>query len=83
MREIRPGVFEGYSAALNLILRVEGGRLGWYDPDTGEHIPTFQSERVRAEAAESRTEAERAARVRAESRVQELEAEVRRLREGR
>jgi len=81
--ESRPGVLQGYSAALNLILRAEGGCLGWHDPTTGEHIPTFQSERARADAAESRTEAERAARVRAEARVQELEAEVSRLREGR
>ena len=83
VREIRPGVFEGYSAALNLILRAEDGRLGWYDPATGEHIPTLQSQTARAET-------ERAARIRetaraetAETRVQELEAELRRLRRGR
>ena len=97
LNEIAPGVFQGYSAALNLILRAEGGNLGWHDPTTGKHIPTFQSERARADAAESRSEAEaalteaetaraeaeQAARVRAEARVQELEAEVSRLREGR
>lgn len=90
LNEIAPGVFQGYSAALNLILRAEGGYLGWHDPTTGEHIPTFQSEKARADAAVSRTEAEtarteaeRAARFRAEARVQELEAELSRLREGR
>ncbi|MDE2788754.1 MAG: Uma2 family endonuclease [Chloroflexota bacterium] len=74
--EIAPGVFQGYSAALNLILRVEDGVLGLYDPATEEHIPTFQSERARADA-------ERAARISAEARAQELEAELDRLREGR
>ena len=59
--EIRPGVFQGHSAALNLDLRVEDGYLGWHDPATGEHIPTLQSQTAR---------------------VRELEAEVRRLREG-
>ncbi|MDE2785108.1 MAG: Uma2 family endonuclease [Chloroflexota bacterium] len=74
-QEVRPRVFEGYSAALNLILRVEDGVLGLYDPATGEHIPTFQSERARAESAEARADA-------AETRARELEAEIRRLRAG-
>ena len=39
--EITPGVFQGHSAALNLILRVDGGYLGWHDPTTGEHIPNL------------------------------------------
>ena len=96
VRELRPGVFEGYSAALNLILRVEDGRLGWHDPATGEHIPTFHSERARADAAESRTEGEaaranaeaaraeeqRARADAAEAQVRELQAELLRLREG-
>ena len=74
--EVRPGVFQGHSAALNLNLRAEAGYLGWHDPATGEHIPTLQSQTTRAEA-------EHAARISAEARVQELEAEVRRLRDGR
>ena len=90
LEEIAPGVYEGYSAALNVLLRAEDAYLGWYDPDTGEHIPTLQSQTERAESAEARAEiaeihAEResAARARAEARAQELEAELRRLREGR
>ena len=74
--EIAPGVMQGYSAALNLDLRAADGYLGWHDPATGEHIPTLQSQTTRAEA-------EHAARISAEARMQELEAEVRRLREGR
>ena len=74
--ETAPGVFQGYSAALGLNLRAEAGYLGWHDPATGEHIPTLVSERVRAETEAARAEI-------AEARVQELEAENRRLREGR
>ena len=58
------GSLQGYSAALNLNLRWEQGRLGWYDPATGLHIATFESERVRADAAEAR--------------VRELEEQLRR-----
>jgi len=67
--EVAPGVFQGYSAALGLILRAENDYLGWHDPDTEEHIPTKASETARAESAEAR--------------VRELEAEIRRLREDR
>ncbi len=74
--EIAPGVFQGYSAALNLNLRAADQYLGWHDPATEEHIPTFTSERARADA-------EHAARLREAARVQELEAELRRLRESR
>ena len=81
-REVNPGAFEGYSAALNLILRVEDGVLGLYDPDTGSHIPTFQSERARAETAEARATSAEARAASAEARTQELEAEICRLRAG-
>ena len=81
--EIGPGVWQGHSAALNLNLKAEGGYLGWHDPATGEHIPTLQSQTARAETAEALAEAERATRISAEARTQELEAEVRRLRESR
>ena len=81
--EISPGVFQGYSPALNLNLRAADAYLGWHDPHTEDHIPTLTSETARADA-------ERAARLReaaraetAEARAQELEAELRRLRESR
>ena len=67
--EVGPGVFQGYSAALGLILRAENDYLGWHDPDTGEHIPTLQSQTARVETAEAR--------------IQELEAEIQRLRDSR
>ena len=76
MDEISSGAWQGYSAALGLNLRAEAGDLGLYDPATGEHIPTFESQTARAETAEARAET-------AEARVEELQAELRRLREGR
>ena len=83
LSEIAPGEFQGYSAALNVLLRAGDRRLGWHDPATGEHIPTFQSERARAEAERAiRISAETRARG-AEARAQELAAELERLRESR
>ena len=88
--EISPGAFQGYSAALGLNLRAEGGNLGLHDPATGEHIPTFESQtaradtaEARAETAETRAETAEARAETAEARIKELEAELHRLREGR
>ena len=75
IEELAEGVLQGYSPALNLLLRWQAGGLGWHDPATGEHIATFTGERARADA-------ERLARLQAEARVRELEAELRRLRDG-
>ena len=69
------GSLQGHSAVLNVDLCWTNGQLGWFDPATGEHIATFHSERARAEA-------EREARLQAEARAAELEAELRRLRNG-
>ena len=68
IRELSEGVLQGYIEVLDLHIRWEHGNLGWYDPATGHHIPTFDSERARAEDAEAR--------------VRELELEIRRLRES-
>ena len=78
--ELSEGVLEGYIEVLDLNIRWEHGNLGWYDPATGLHIPTFDSERERADAAETRANSEAEARDDAEARVRELEAEIRRLR---
>ncbi len=83
------GSRQGYSRALNLHLRWENGQLGWYDPQTGNHIATFESERqarmeerrARLEERQARLESERARQM-AESRIRELEAELERLRRG-
>ena len=71
--ELADGNLQGYSEVLNLYLCWERGRLGWYDPATGQHIPTYADQRYRAER-------ERDARMRAETRIRELEAENQRLR---
>ena len=64
IEEIEEGILQGYSPALDLIIRWEHGQLMWHDPATGRHIPTFDDERSRAESAEAR--------------VRELEAELER-----
>ena len=78
-------MLQGESEALGLWLRWEQGRLGWYDPATGAHIPTFDAEREGRLAAEARAAAEREGRIAeregrlaAEARLRELEEELRR-----
>ena len=68
IQQLEDGSLQGYSAALNLYLRWEHGQLGWYDPKNGQHIPTYEDQRDRADHAEAQ--------------VQELEAELQRLRQG-
>ena len=96
IEELPDGVLQGYSAELNLYLRWEQGQLRLHDPATGQHIATFESERVRADSERTRADSERAQaereRVRAESaearaenaeaRIRALEAENQRLRGG-
>ena len=93
--ELSPDVLQGESEALGLWLRWEDGELGWYDPATGEHIPTFDSaqaqlaaqreaflaEREALQAERQALLAERQAHRASEDRVRELEAELRRLQE--
>ena len=74
VERIDDSTFQGYSAVLDLNVRWEEGQLGWYDPATGRHIVRFDDERERADA-------EHAARMAAEVRVRELEAELERRRE--
>ena len=62
--ELAGGVLQGHSEVLNLDWRWDNGQLGCHDPATGLHIATFESERVRADAAEAR--------------VRELEEQLRR-----
>ncbi len=79
----------GYSDVLGLYVCWEFGRLRLFDPVTGEYLRTHvedvdranqEAERARAEA--ERAERERNARQIAERRVEELEAELRRLQGG-
>ena len=71
IEELPDGVLQGYSAELDLYLRWEQGQLRLHDPATGRHIATFESERDRADSAETRADSERtradSERVRADS----------------
>jgi Uma2 family endonuclease len=71
--ELDDAVLQGYSPALNLILRWERGQLGWYDPATEQHIATLDSEHSARIAAEARAENAEARAVAAEARIRELE----------
>ena len=62
IEEIEDGVLQGYSAAIDLFIRWEHGEIRWHDPATGQEIPTHERERE--------------ARLAAEARVRELEAEL-------
>ena len=80
IEEATDGVLQGYSRALNLILRWENGQLRWHDPATGRHIVTFEDEReariqAQEEACREREDhiREREARLLAEARARELE----------
>ena len=79
IEELPDGNLQGYSPVLNLHLRWEQGQLAWYDPATGKPILTYQDQHGRADAERDRADTEREARARAEARVHELEAELRRL----
>ena len=63
IEELADGTLRGYSAALNIYLRWEQGRLAWHDPATGRHIATFEGERARAEMEREGRIAERDARI--------------------
>ena len=78
--ELPDGNLSGHSAVLGLELRWTDGSLGWHDPDAGDHIATFDSEREGRLAESAARLAEREARLQAEARVQELEEELQRLR---
>ena len=72
---VEEGVLQGYSSVLNLLIRWDHGHLGWHDPETGNHI-------IRYEDLEARADIEREARMAAEARVRELEAELERRHQG-
>ena len=72
---VEEGVLQGHSNVLNLFLRWDHGHLGWHDPETGNHI-------IRYEDLEARADNEREARMAAEARVRELEAELERRQQG-
>ena len=87
IHEEAEGLLWGHSAVLGLDLCWDDGQLRFRDPTTGEFLPTpeelhaeAEAERVGRREAEAIAESERAARQSAESRLAEMEAELRRLR---
>ena len=80
IEEVALGILQGYSPALNLIIRWEHGRLTWWDPHTEAPILSYEDQRGRADQADARAEAEREARIQAEERAQRMEEELRWLR---
>ena len=61
--------FHGHSTVLNLDLCWEGGQLRWFDPAANRYLLTHDQ-------AVDTLEAEHQARIAAEERVRELEAEL-------
>ena len=72
-------VVQGYSAALGVSLRWEGGQLAFCDGATGQPFATLADERAARAVAEARADQERAARVAADARADAAEARVREL----
>ena len=70
----------GHSQALNLDLCWEDGALRWWDPAARRYLPTYEENLDALITAEAQQNAEREARIAAEARVRELEAELERLR---
>ena len=75
--ELPDGSLQGYSAALDLILRWESGELVFYDPATEQRIATFEDQRARADAAEARASTAEAELTAERARVRELEERLR------
>lgn len=77
------GTLTLHSQALGLDLRLDQGRLRFYDPATRQHLLTrLEAEQARL-AAEARVQRETAARQAAEARVAELEARLQALQRER
>ncbi len=72
--------YRGHSDVLGLDLCWEDGQLRWYDPAAGRYLRTFDEEAEGHLAAQHERDEERRARMAAEERVRELEAELERLR---
>ena len=73
IEELGEGRFRGYSESLGLYLCWEDGMLRFFDPVTESYLLAHEEERAGRMAAEARAGT-------AESRVAELEEELRRLR---
>ena len=82
------GEMRGYSPALSLYLCSDGSRLRFWDPAAGDYLRTYKESRQaesqtseKLDSALSERDRERSARVEAERRATEAEAEIARLRD--
>ena len=87
IEETEDGGLRGYSEVMGLYLCWEDGELNFYDPETDAFIRTFEEIYTQAQTAEAqareaavRANAETARAERAETRLADLQAELRRLR---
>ena len=78
------GVLKGYSAVLHVSLCwiEEGNRLRFHDQAAGGYLSTIPELHAALQTERSALEAERAAREADQARIQELEEQLRRLRQG-
>ena len=76
------GMVWAHSPTLDLDLCWDNGRLRYYNPATATWLLNQEEEHAAREAAQGAVESERSARLSAEARVAELEAELQRLRGG-
>ena len=81
--EVEDGILEGYSVVLNLNLRWENGQLKWHDPETQQHIATFESERERADREQARADQEWETRIREQTRADREQSRADREHEAR
>ena len=72
--ELPDGGLEGYSPALDLLLRWEEGELAFYDPATSRPIATYESQRARADREHARADQERARADQERARAETAEA---------
>ena len=72
------GLLKGYSEILGLSLCWAGGWPRLYDPATDTYLESWREVWVAREAAEAQAAVEQAARLAAEARIRQLEAELRR-----
>ena len=54
VEEIAPGILQGYSPILDLLIRWEEGRLEWWDPRTETPITSWEEDRQSLSLAEAR-----------------------------
>ena len=73
-------VHRGYSPVLGLELHWEEGQLRFFDPSSGEYLPTFHEAWVQRDQAQVERDQAQVERDQAQARVRELEEELRRLR---